>query len=89
MGTQGTSDTLPEAKRYELQQLARKDITTLIVVGFLLPPVGYVMVDRNVLALICLLTFGYLLFGFIIVPWHTRKMVLDARKELKRHGHDW
>lgn len=85
---EGTGD-LPQARIYELQKVARKDITTVVIVSLLLTPAGYWMVGKTGLAIINFLTFNYFLLGFIIVPLHTRKIIKDARDELNRNNVGW
>lgn len=77
---------IPDAKQYELEKIANKDVTTVMAVSFLLTPLGYYMVGKTGLAVINLLTFNYLLLGWIIVPFHTRKIIKEARTELHRAG---
>lgn len=86
---QSQSGSLPQPRVYELQKIASKDITTVIVVSLLLTPAGYWMVGKTGLAIINFLTFNYFLLGFIIVPLHTRKIIKDARMELEHHGETW
>ena len=78
--------TLPDAKQYELEKIANKDVTTVMAVSFLLTPLGYYMVGKTGLAIINFLTFNYLLLGIILVPLHTKKIIEDARSELRRAG---
>lgn len=80
---------LPDARKYELQKIARKDQTTVAIVSFLLTPAGYLMVGKTGLAIINLLTLNYLLLGIILVPIHTWKIIGNAREELQRHGESW
>lgn len=86
---QEDSSGLPEQRRYELQKLARKSKPVTAILGFLISPVGYLMVGRTGLAIINLLTANYLLFGFIIVPIHTWRIISNAREELRAYGVDW
>lgn len=85
---QGSSE-LADARKYELQKIARKDQTTVAVVSFLISPVGYLMVGKTGLAVINFFTLNYLLFGIILVPIHTWKIIGNARDELQRHGENW
>lgn len=80
---------LPDARVYELQKVARKDTTTVMLVSFLLTPVGYWMVGKTGLAIINFLTLNYFLLGIIIVPFHTRSIIKDAREQLERAGEGW
>jgi predicted RNA-binding Zn-ribbon protein involved in translation (DUF1610 family) len=87
---QKTSDSdLPQSRLYELQKIARKDISTVMIVSFLFTPVGYLMVGKLGLALINFFTLNYFLLGFIIVPFHTRKIIREARNELEQKGETW
>lgn len=78
--------TLPDAKQFELEKIANKDTTTVMLVSFLLTPLGYYMVGKTGLAIINFLTLNYFLLGIIIVPLHTKKIIQDARSELRRAG---
>lgn len=80
---------LPDARKYELQKIARKDQLTVAVVSFLLTPAGYLMVGKTGLAIINFLTLNYFLLGFLVVPIHTWKIIENARDELRRHGENW
>lgn len=74
---------------FELQEkkkIANKDITTVMVVSFLLTPVGYWMVGKTMLAIVNFLTLNYFLLGWLIVPFHTRKIIKDTRTELAAQG---
>jgi hypothetical protein len=86
---QNSDAPIPESQLYDLKQLARKDKATVAVVGFLLSPAGYIMVGKNILAVLNFITFNYFLLGFIIVPLHTTKIINDARKELESYGESW
>lgn len=85
----GSSGDLPESRKYELQKIAAKDASTVMIVSFLLTPVGYYMVGKVGLSLINLITLNYLLLGPLIVPFHTRKIIREARKELEQRGETW
>lgn len=80
---------LADTRKHELQKIAGKDETTVAVVSFLLPFVGYIMVGKTGLALVNIFTLNYLLLGFIIVPIHTNKIIGNAQDELTRHGVNW
>lgn len=84
----GGSD-LADARKYELQKIARKNQTTVAIVSLLLTPAGYLMIGKTGLAIINFLTFNYFLLGFIVVPIHTWMIIGNARDELQRHGENW
>lgn len=86
---QSDSSDLADARKYELQKIAGKDKTTVAIVSFLISPVGYLMVGKTGLAIINFFTLNYLLFGIILVPIHTWKIIENARDELQRHGENW
>lgn len=88
-GNSEASGDLPDARKYELQKVANKDVTTTVLVSLLLTPAGYWMVGKTGLALINFFTFNFFLLGFIIVPFHTRSIIKDAREELRAHGEAW
>lgn len=58
----------PEIK--DKKRLAEQDAIALVIIGFVVPPLAYVMVGRYGLAALNLITFNYFLFGFVIVPYH-------------------
>lgn len=80
---------IPEQQRHELQNVAEKSTTTAVLLGIFISPLGYWYANENMLALINFLTLNYLLLGIIIVPIHSRKIILDAREELEAAGHSW
>lgn len=86
---ESSSSELPDARKHELQKIARKDQTTVAVVSFLISPAGYLMVGKTGLAIINFFTLNYFLLGIIIVPIHTWKIIGNAREELERHGENW
>lgn len=86
--SQSTGD-LPEHRRYELQEIACKDIRTTMAIGFLLSPAGYWMVGKVGLAIINFLTFNYFFLGIVLVPLHVRNIIQEARDELERNGETW
>lgn len=90
-GSSSDFDTLdiPDSRVYELQNVARKDTTTVMLVSFLLTPAGYLMVGKTGLAIINFLTLNYFFLGFLIVPFHTRSIIRDAREQLERAGEGW
>ncbi|WP_273836134.1 hypothetical protein [Halococcus sp. PRR34] len=83
---QGSSIEISDRRQYELEKMASKDITTTMLWGLFLTPIGYLKVGKTGLAVLNFLTFNYILLGFVIVPLHTRKMIKDAREELRRAG---
>ena len=85
----GGNGNIPDNRLYDLQSLAQKDTTIAVLLGLLLTPGAYIYVDRTWLAVINFLTFNFFLLGFIIVPFHTRGMINDARQELSTNGYDW
>lgn len=78
--------TLSDRRQYELESIASKNVTTTMLWGFLLTPIAYLKVGKTGLALLNLFTLNYLLLGWLIVPFHTRKMIKDARRELGKAG---
>jgi len=86
---QEKSSGLPDERRYELKKIARKSKPVTAILGFLISPVGYLMLGKTGLAIINLLTANYLLFGIIIVPIHTWRIISNAREELRAYGVDW
>jgi hypothetical protein len=77
---------IPDMKRHELEKIANKDTTTAILLGIFISPLGYAYVGKWGWAAANFFTLNYLLFGIILVPIHARKIILDAREELRRAG---
>lgn len=84
--SQAPGAQLTERRRYELERLASKDKGTVVVVGLLLTPLAYWMVDRKLLAVLNFITFNFLFMGFLIVPIHCYSIIENAEKELRRAG---
>lgn len=90
MGDQPFSSVeIPPERAYDLRKLAQKNFGIVSLVSFAIPPVGYFMVGKPWWALLNFLTFNYLLLGFFLVPFHTYKIIYDARAELDEHGVPW
>lgn len=86
---EGSSRSIPDGRVYELQKVARKSPVTAVILALLLTPTSYWYVGRTGLALVNLLTFNYLLLGFIIVPIHSYMIIQNAREELEQNGEGW
>lgn len=86
---EGKPRELPDSRVYELQRVARKSPWVAVALGLLLSPAGYWYVGRTGLAAVNFLTLNYLLLGIIIVPFHSYKIIKDARAELEVHGETW
>ena len=80
---------LPAGRKRELQKLARKSPGTLMIVSFIFPSVGYVMVDEIGWAAICFFTSHYAFLGHLLAPFHVKGFVTNARQELETHGETW
>jgi hypothetical protein len=80
---------MSEMRKRKLQKVAGKDKTTVMLVSFLLTPVGYLMVDETMYAVINLLTGNYFFLGWLIVPFHTKGIIESARQELDQAGVGW
>jgi len=83
------SGDLPEGRKRELQKVARKNTTTILLVGFLFPTAGYVLVDEIGWAALCFLSSHYLFIGWLIAPFHAKSFVTKAQQELEAHGETW
>lgn len=84
--TDNSNVDLTERRQYELEKIASKDKTTIILLGIFITPLGYWMIGKKGLALVNFITLNYFLLGWIIVPIHCNKMINDARKELRLAG---
>jgi len=84
--SQAPGAQLTERRQYELERLASKDKGTVVVVGLLLTPLAYWMVDRKLLAVLNFITFNFLFMGFLIVPIHCYSIIENAEGELRRAG---
>lgn len=67
-------------KQYELYKLSQKSPGIAALIGFLIPPIGYIYLGKWAYAAINFFTANYLLLGFFIVPVHCYKIVSDAKK---------
>lgn len=77
---------LTERRQYELEKIASKDKTTVILVGIFLTPVAYWMIGKKGLALLNFFTLNFFLLGWIIVPIHCNSMINNAQEELRLAG---
>lgn len=89
LGCMSDGIEIPDVKRYELQKLAQKDLGLTMALGLLLSPGAYLHIGRPWLAVINFVTLNYFLTGFLLVPLHTRKLIVEARKELEAAGYDY
>ena len=88
-GLNSSPPSIPDGRVYELQRVARKSPGVAVALSLLLTPASYWYVGRTGLALVNLLTFNYLLLGFVIVPVHSYMIIKNAREELTRHREGW
>lgn len=84
--TDGTD--LSDSRRRELEGIAESNMMTVMLLGVFISPLGYYWIGKNGLAILNFVTLNYLLLGIIIVPLHCRKLIKDARDELRRAGVD-
>lgn len=84
-----SESSLPEHRVYELQKIARKSPGVAIALGILITPGAYIYTGKWGLAAVNFFTLNYFLLGFLIVPFHTYKIIQDAREELEQHGEPW
>lgn len=68
------------------EKIARKDLNTNVLLGIFLPPIAYVNLGKPLLAVVNLITFNYLLLGFIVVPYHAYAIIRDARERVLDGG---
>lgn len=92
-GSDDSRETSPDAgnsisdrRQYELEKIASKSTTSVMLWGFFVTPVAYLKLGKTGLAVLNFVTLNYLLLGFLVVPFHARKMITDAREELRRAG---
>jgi hypothetical protein len=77
---------LTDRRQYELEKVASKDKTTVLLASLLISPLGYWMIGKRALAVVNLLTFNFLLMGIIIVPIHCWTIISNAEEELRKTG---
>lgn len=82
----GGVPALTDRRQYELEEIAANDKTTVVLVGFLLTPLAYWMLDKKALAAINFFTFNYFLLGLVVVPIHCYVMIENAEQELRKAG---
>lgn len=70
----------------EDEKLARKDLNTNVLLGIFLPPVAYLNLGKPLLAVLNLVTFNYMLLGFVAVPYHAYAIIRDARERVLEGG---
>lgn len=89
-GSESSTDStdLSESRRRELEGIAESNMTTVMLLGVFISPLGYYWIGKNGLAILNFVTLNYLLLGIVIVPLHCRKIIKDARDELRRAGVD-
>jgi|GEM_PF-1467663 len=85
----GGGDSYEQQRIRGLKNKARSGLTTVGLLGFFISPAAYVVVGEWKWVLINLVTLNYFLLGFLIVPFHARGMVKDARAELDGMGESW
>lgn len=73
-----------DLRKYELEKIANKNITTVVLLSIFITPLGYYWVNKTGLALVNFFTFNYFFLGPIIVPFHTYSIIKSARKELEQ-----
>jgi hypothetical protein len=75
------SETPPE-RRYELEKIADKDHWPVYVMGVFLSPIAYVMLGKNMRALLNLVTLNWFLTGIVTVPIHCIMVFNKVEDEL-------
>jgi len=78
------STGLTDRRQYELEKLASKDKTTVLLASLIISPLGYWMIGKRALAVVNVLTFNFLLLGIIIVPIHCWTAISNAEEELRK-----
>lgn len=84
-----SENSLPEHRVYELQKIARKSPAVAVALGILVTPGAYIYTGKWGLAAVNFFSLNYFLLGFFIVPFHTYKIIHNAREELERNGEQW
>lgn len=79
-----TQKSISDRRQYELERIASKSTTNVMLWGLFVTPVAYLKLGKTGWALLNFFTANYLLLGFLLVPLHARKMIKDARTELRR-----
>ena len=73
-------------RQYELEKIAGKNTSTIILVSLFVTPLGYWMLGKTGLAIVNFVTFNYFLLGPIVVPIHCYQIIQNAEDELHRAG---
>jgi len=82
----GGNQSISDMRKHELEKIASKDKTVVLLLGFFLSPIGYVMIGKLGYAALNFFTLNYLLLGPILVPIHCYKIMEDAKDELRMAG---
>jgi hypothetical protein len=77
---------LTDRRQYELEAIASKNTTTVVLVSLVLTPAAYWMLGKKALAVVNFLTFNFFLLGFFIVPIHCYIMINNAQEQLRKAG---
>ncbi|SEH49699.1 hypothetical protein SAMN05192561_103109 [Halopenitus malekzadehii] len=85
----GGAAAISDMRRHELEKVARKNKGTVMLVSFILPWAGYLMIDETVFAALSFLSGHYFLLGHLIVPFHAKAIIDNARQELDQAGATW
>ena len=83
---ENVGSSLTEQRQYELEKIAGKNTSTIILVSLFVTPLGYWMLGKTGLAIVNFVTFNYFLLGPIVVPIHCYQIIQNAEDELHRAG---
>lgn len=84
----GTTVEIPVEERYRLQKVAQKSIPVTMLFS-LIAPLGYLIVKKPWWAFLSFITGNFFILGGLVIPFHTRKIIKDARRELAAAGIEW
>lgn len=73
---------LSTTRQRELEQIANKSRLQVRGVAFVFGPLGYALLGKWALAILCLVTLNWFFTGFIVAPLHVDRIMRSAEAQL-------
>lgn len=77
----GTDTSVAVGADRPRDRIAAHSKTQVGLVAFVFGPLGYALLGKWTLAVLCLVTLNWFLLGFLVAPIHCRKLIDDARHD--------